>query len=191
MIIGIHGFKQSGKDTLADLLVREFGFTKIAFADKLKETLHLIFNVPKDKLWGSDEDKQSLTEVRWSDFSKIQRDDKIDSTFLSIRELMQIFATEVCRSEMPGIWYQFLDLKRSDKLIVSDVRFQNEADFLKSKGAFLFKVNRPAISGGIHASEAGLHDDLMDDIYLNDKSLEEFLESSKKRFEDWFSKYSN
>lgn len=184
MLIAIHGFKQSGKDTLADLLVREYGFKKVAFADRLKEALHLIFDVPRDWLWGSDEDKQKLTRVAWNDFEDIDWSDKDDSTFLSVRELMQIFATEICRSKIPGIWYRYLPIRSDENLVISDLRFTNEAEFLKQNQAVLIKVKRPGAEGGEHESEAGLPDSTMDHVLLNDADLESFYMKGREIFEN-------
>jgi len=185
MIIGIHGFKQSGKDTLADLMVEEFGFKKVAFADKLKNALHLLFNVPKQNLWGSDEDKMKLTEVKWTSLNNINRENRQDSTYLSVRELMQIFATEVCRTSIPGIWYEYLDINEQENIVVSDVRFDNEAEFLKSKNAYVIKVKRKCATSTAHESEKGITDDLMDKIFENNGTLDEFLEKSRAELKTW------
>ena len=40
MIIGLTGYAQSGKDTVAKILVENYGFTRIAFADKIREFLY-------------------------------------------------------------------------------------------------------------------------------------------------------
>ena len=37
MIIGICGFKSSGKDTLAEFLIKDYGFKKLSFASALKD----------------------------------------------------------------------------------------------------------------------------------------------------------
>src|SRR6185436_5049171 len=39
MIIAFTGYAQVGKDTASDILVRDFGFTKIAFADPIRQML--------------------------------------------------------------------------------------------------------------------------------------------------------
>jgi hypothetical protein len=186
MIIGIHGFKQSGKDTLADLLVKDFGFEKIAFADKLKNALNVIFNVPSEDLWGSDNDKQKLTTVEWDSLKGLTKKDRFNEKYLNIRELMQIFATEVCRSHIPGIWYEFLKIEEGKNVVISDLRFENEALFLRSKNAYLVKVKRNDISSSDHLSEKGIDDKFMDKIFHNNKTLEEFLDNSKKDLEAWF-----
>lgn len=48
--IGLTGKMRSGKDTLADYLVENYGFTKFAFGDALKRYVHEIFDVnPNEK----------------------------------------------------------------------------------------------------------------------------------------------
>lgn len=43
MIIGISGRKRSGKDTLGAVLVARYGFTRVAFADGVRELTALVF----------------------------------------------------------------------------------------------------------------------------------------------------
>ena len=40
MIIGLTGYAQSGKDTVAKILIEQYGFTRVAFADKIRELLY-------------------------------------------------------------------------------------------------------------------------------------------------------
>ena len=42
MIIGICGLIGSGKDTIADYLIRKHNFQKISFADKLKDSVSVM-----------------------------------------------------------------------------------------------------------------------------------------------------
>jgi hypothetical protein len=58
MIIGILGFAQSGKDTVANLL-QERGAQKIGFADALKRVTMNIFDFTFDQMWGSIKDKET------------------------------------------------------------------------------------------------------------------------------------
>jgi hypothetical protein len=41
-IIGLSGFARAGKDETAKVLVEEFGFTQVAFADKLRDFLYAL-----------------------------------------------------------------------------------------------------------------------------------------------------
>ena len=57
MIIGITGQPPagSGKDTVADFLVKEYGFVSVAFADPMKRICADVFGWDKEVLWGSSE----------------------------------------------------------------------------------------------------------------------------------------
>ncbi|RLF65328.1 MAG: hypothetical protein DRN30_04150 [Thermoplasmata archaeon] len=46
IVIGISGWKSSGKDTMADYLVNDYGYTRVAFADVLKEMVATQYNIP-------------------------------------------------------------------------------------------------------------------------------------------------
>lgn len=47
MIMSLSGFKNSGKDTVAKILVENYGFTRIAFADTLKDMASKMYNIPR------------------------------------------------------------------------------------------------------------------------------------------------
>lgn len=161
-------------------MVEQFGFKKVAFADKVKTTLAQVFNIPEKNLWGTDEDKMKPTPVRWDHLQNIDWPEKNDPTFLTVRELMQIFATEICRNKIPGIWYQYLDLNQHERLVISDLRFENEARFLKKHQALIIEVVREGRKATHHASEAGLPADLIDHRIENNDSLDAFFKASDK-----------
>lgn len=52
MIIGISGVAGSGKDTVADLLVRNHGFVKMSLADEMKRACARIYGFTQEQLWG-------------------------------------------------------------------------------------------------------------------------------------------
>lgn len=47
-LIAISGWKRSGKDTLAELLVKEFNFKRVGFADPLKDMVAEEYDIPRD-----------------------------------------------------------------------------------------------------------------------------------------------
>lgn len=181
-LIAVHGFKQSGKDTLAHLLVSEYGYQRLAFADRVKDAIHVIFGVSKEDLYGSDADKQKLSPVRWSDLENVMREKKDDQAYLSIRELLQIFATEICRDKIPAIWYRFLPIQSDELTVISDLRFLNEAEHLKSLNALIIEVKRPSALGSHHASEAGLPKEMIHYTLHNDSDLNSFLQKARELF---------
>jgi len=62
MIIGISGLAGTGKDTIADLLVKNHGFAKIALADPLKRICRDVFDFTYDQLWGPSENRNKPDE---------------------------------------------------------------------------------------------------------------------------------
>lgn len=50
MIIGVSGFKSSGKDTVANYLVEKYNFKRISFADPLKDMVAELFDVDRRDL---------------------------------------------------------------------------------------------------------------------------------------------
>ena len=57
MIIGVSGQAGSGKDTVADFLVKNHGFVKVALADPLKRACKEFYNFTEDQLWGPSENR--------------------------------------------------------------------------------------------------------------------------------------
>ncbi|MBF0245422.1 MAG: hypothetical protein HQL31_09155 [Planctomycetes bacterium] len=185
MIIAAHGFKQSGKDTFGELLVSEYGFQRVAFADKVKTAIHVIFDIPLDLLHGDEAAKESPTRVRWSDLPGLKPPlDEPAREYLRVRELMQVFATEICRKQMPDIWCRVADIQPERNTVVTDVRFANEALYLKGLGALIVKLHRPGAPRGLHESEAGLAAELIDHELDNDGTLESFHRKSRALLRD-------
>ena len=52
MIIGITGHARHGKDSIADVIVREYGFQKHALADVMKDVMRIVFGWNDAHLYG-------------------------------------------------------------------------------------------------------------------------------------------
>ena len=63
-LIGICGNKFNGKDTIADYLVKNYGYTKISLSDSLKHALQEIFCFSDEQLWGS---QKEIIDVFWNE----------------------------------------------------------------------------------------------------------------------------
>ena len=69
-IIGLCGFIGSGKGTVADILVDDYGFTKIGLADRVKDTAAIMFNWPREMIEGNTPESREWREQPdewWSD----------------------------------------------------------------------------------------------------------------------------
>src|SRR5689334_14415060 len=57
LIIGLSGLAGSGKDFVANLLVDQHNFVKIALADPLKRICQEVFDFSDEQLWGPSEER--------------------------------------------------------------------------------------------------------------------------------------
>ena len=140
MIIGIVGFAGSGKDTLADRLCDKWNFKRFAFADSLKDAVSSIFGWPRHLLQGDTAESRSWRE---------HQDDFWSEAFdkpITPRIILQIVGTEVMRNSLlDNIWIKSLQHKlmaSTVDCVITDVRFPNEIDFLKSMNAKIIEVKR-------------------------------------------------
>lgn len=61
-LIGIIGKKRSGKDTISDYLIKNYGYQKYGFADPLKRGAKEIFGFTDEQLWEHKNKKKLLTQ---------------------------------------------------------------------------------------------------------------------------------
>jgi hypothetical protein len=63
-IVGLSGRAGVGKDTVADVLVKEFGYVKVSFADPLKRCAMELWSFTEEQLWGPSE-MRNEPDPRW------------------------------------------------------------------------------------------------------------------------------
>ena len=140
MIIGICGLIGSGKGTVADILQDDFGFTKLSFADSLKDAVAAIFNWDRQLLEGAtDESRQWREQVDpwWAERLKMPE--------LTPRLILQLWGTEVCRTGFhQDIWIASLERKieKDRNYVIPDTRFPNEIDLIKRINGEIWCVKR-------------------------------------------------
>lgn len=143
-IISLSGSIGSGKDTVADILIREHGFTKFAFAAAVKDCLAVIFDWDRQRLEGITPEDRAWRETVDSWWSQ-----RLDMPDLTPRWAMQNYGTEVMRNHFhTDVWVASLQNKlqhhRSDRIVVTDTRFLNEFRGLHDIGAVMTRVRRGA-----------------------------------------------
>lgn len=101
-IIGVVGLAGAGKDTSSDHLVANYGYEKIAFADRLKEIIGLVFDAPRELFY--DPKLKEVSTILISQDRLAQRFEKQDSlsAFLTpiLADLYNIHEDEVRASKI-------------------------------------------------------------------------------------------
>lgn len=172
-IIGLTGFARTGKDTAAYYMEGRYGFARHAFAYSLKRACREIFGLTEEQVNG--ELKEVLDEY-WN---------------RSPRNILQQVGTDCLRERFGGdIWIKSLH-KRIEatpiqtKVIVTDVRFDNEADYIHSQGGEVWRVVRDdAAPVEQHKSEIPVSDHLVDRIILNNGSKEDMYLNLRLAYAD-------
>lgn len=142
-----------------------------AFASALKEILVVLFNIPKEVIYGTDEQKNTLTEYKWENMpTKV----KGKSGAMTGREVLQYFGTEICRKIYPEIWTSktIKDVINEESFVavISDARFINEIEAVQNAGGKVIRLTR-GINGDSHSSEMELNDFDKYDAVLDNENL--------------------
>jgi hypothetical protein len=163
MIIGISGFKRSGKDTVAAVL-EEKGFVKIRFADPLKEMLRAI-DIPEENIEGARKDEpMAVLGGR------------------SARYAMQTLGTEWGRNTIhPDLWVMIWArrARTHQHVVAPDVRFPNEATIIQALGGSVWHVHRTGFTGDRHESERYIDKLPCNRSLVNDGTIEELQTAAR------------
>lgn len=200
-IIGLTGKKRSGKDTVANILSKNYGYQRVAFADKLREILYSHFGVeePQDKegevsFFVKDVALRAIAETlelplkafgdkfieQMSPWVKNVNRDYIEYE-IPYRKLLQVFGTEVCRGIRETVWEEqlkkevskFVKYGGKDKFVISDVRFDNEAEVAD----LVWEVVGRGVTGDGHISEQGVDPSFIS-CTIDNTSSKEVLEKT-------------
>lgn len=166
-LIGLYSpAPRSGKTFAATVLTHK-GYQPLSFAEPIKRMAVEFFM----SLGYSKEKSLSLA---WVDKSKV-----LPEINASPRFVLQTIGTEWGRSYIADdIWIRCLSarVKEFSRIVVDDVRFENEAKAIKDMGGEMWFIKRPFVTNNFdHASEGGLDNwDGFDHFIDNNGTLEEF-----------------
>lgn len=159
-IIALSGYARSGKDETAKVLVEEFGFQRVAFADKLRDMLYQLNPYVLGIFDGMGRPhtvirqlQMVIDEYGWNGYKETMFGDEI-------RRLLQRLGTEAGRETLwDTIWIDaaFAGLPDDAKIVITDCRFKNEAKAVEERGGSIWRISRKGVGpANAHPSETGL-----------------------------------
>ena len=209
MIIGFSGKRRSGKDTAANILIKEFGFKRMSLADSLKEICSDAFEIDlsyfhDDNL--KDKPFDRPVKIRHININNIVEElsnrnigvpSNVKTAMESVglgkimsspRHLLQFVGTDIIRNNVdPNVWIKIFTEKlknTSANVACADLRFSNERLSLRSIGAKIYLVERPTmVFGDTHVSENDLGDSSeYDKVIINEGTQAEYEDLIRKEF---------
>lgn len=178
ILVGIHGAARSGKGETAKYLKKFHAFKEDSFADPIRR-----FFIDLLALKGMDE----LDEIK-------SAEEPLDILGgKTLRYAMQTMGTDWARNTLSdSLWIDTClgRVKKYERAVISDVRFDNEAQAVKDAGGFIIMTRRPnvEIKGSSHPSEAGIDLSFIDYYVDNDACLEHLTRQVEIIMKDLFNK---
>ena len=166
MIIGLTGYAQSGKDTVAKILVENYGYTRVAFADKIRDFLYemnpMVDNIAFEPIFLRDHVDRNGWEVAKKN--------------PHVRRTLQNAGVAARKTFGEDFWVDkaLASILRHENTVITDVRFINEAEMVKHQDGQVWRIKRlgvTAVNG--HVSEQEMDDYPVDQIFTNNSSIED------------------
>lgn len=184
MLIGLTGVMGSGKDTAGQFIIDYIHSLRMrarrdAFADRLKVSAAKAIGF---ELADDAECISLMNEIKVNGeiTVRIPRDEQYTAPYehtISGRSFLQYYGTEAHRDVFGYDFWVDAVLSGYDireVLVVTDVRFDNEAQAVRDKGGVIWEVKRPGIrTAHAHPSEQGVDPDLVDLTIVNDGTLDD------------------
>lgn len=199
MLIGLNGKARAGKDTACQFILdwaeeNTLSARRDAFADRLKLSA-------ARALGYTEEAAIAAMDVLKENGLIIINLDGYDDGEITGREYLQWYGTEAHREIFDeDFWVDAVlpkdnpnqlslfaktdEVFRGEIVVITDVRFPNEAGRIKSLGGEVWQIIRPgdAKEDG-HASEQTLLPELIDHVIINDSTLDHLRDSVLSRVE--------
>lgn len=141
-LIGISGFIGCGKSTVASQLTDHYNFKKDSFASSLKDATAALFDWPRSMIEGDTKESREWREQTDSWWAE-----KLNIPNFSPRLALQLVGTDSLRNHFnEGIWFMTLENRirknPNQHIVISDVRFPNEIDFIRNQGGIMIRIDR-------------------------------------------------
>ena len=168
LIVMLSGWAGSGKDTAASILVEQYGFQRVAFADALKVDAAKRSGIPLDTFHSTAKDKPLQTPCPAFPTAKTPRDILLQLALQMRAENPDIYADSII--------CHIVESAREQQFVVSDWRYRREAmriqEMLPSARLLRVRIQRH-VTASSDPSEHDLDNEPMDIIIENNKGLKE------------------
>ncbi len=176
-LIGVSGKLGSGKDTFAELLAKQLAgkVERHALADNLRLITEIISGIRMTTTHEIDE--PFCNEIR--NYTQDQKNILIKQFDKTIGETLQLVGTELFRNNYDtDVWVKSLfseeiyDKMNDGKIIIiPDVRFINEADYILQEGGYLIRLE---------GDPAGVRENSLRDLnHLSETNLDNYTKFDK------------
>lgn len=144
VLVGFMGTKGSGKSAASSYLVNKYNYVEKSFAEPLKKACQELFLLNDDQVFGTQLQKET-PDPRWDNCTP--------------RQILQYVGTDLLRDQLnklvPSLdknifiyrfklWYDAeIQANKNLCVVISDVRFQNEIEIIRSMGGIVIKLDRP------------------------------------------------
>lgn len=152
-VIGVSGKIYTGKSTVSRFL-KDWGVVRSwrDFGDEIKKETAETFQFPLEYCYTEEGKETVIFHPR------------LPGGALTVRRILQWWGTDVRRAEDPHYWVEkmrsWIMANRPDSLVIGDVRFWEEVEFVRHAGGWLFRILPfPGWSPGataLHRSETDL-----------------------------------
>lgn len=139
-IIGLSGKRGSGKDELSKKLA-PLGWERVSFADELKHKIREEFNLTTEQTDG----KLKETPCGYKNEAGVELTPRDIMTLCGkyYRSVDSMFWVKQAFKRVSLLDSQYCNIGDVvKKIVVTDVRFTNEVEFLKSHGAHIIRISR-------------------------------------------------
>lgn len=166
MLIGIIGLRGSGKSTLSEILQNKYNFQIDSFAKPVKDIAHIIFGWDRNLLEGLTKESREWRERKDLYWSEVMGKE------FTPRMSLQLIGTDFGRNMIgDNVWIESLKYRNQGKnIVISDVRYSNEAESIKKSGGFLIRIER--------GENPEYLDKIKQNMIFNLKDLEIFMKNN-------------
>lgn len=167
MLIGLYGPSRAGKDTVAGILVKKFGFEQRNLASPIR---HVLLKLDP-MVWDSDLNvwftlSSQVEEFGW-DFVKAEYPESVE---------MMITLGQEMRNIDENIWLNACTDHAFGDLVIADVRQVNEYEYIWDNGGEVWKIDSDRKATQVRGMDGLLEDKYFPVLIHNNGTIEELEE---------------